>query len=368
MNDKDPLSIPVYEPWLGPTETDYVNACLSSGWVSSKGEYVELFEESFAAFTGIGHASTVCNGTVALHVALVALGIGPGDYVLVPSFTYVASVNAILQVGAIPQYVEVDPETWQMDLSKLPALINNQTKAVMAVHLYGHSVDLTALRTVCDDYGLLLVEDCAEAFGTRSRGLHVGALADVATFSFFGNKTITTGEGGMVASQRQEVIESVRHLKNQGVSASREYWHDALAFNYRMTNIAAAIGLAQMEKATEILKRKKLVAQEYKSRLQGLPVSFQFTASHCDPSWWMVSILVESSALRDAVRRGLAAANVETRPLFPPCHLMPHSFSPVDLPVTEDLSGRGLNLPSHPHLDSDSIDRIAQVLREVLAV
>jgi hypothetical protein len=218
--------IPVYQPDLSGNEKKYVLECLDSTWISSKGRFIGDFEGGFASYVDAPHAVSVCNGTVALHLALVALGIGPGDEVIVPSLTYIASVNAIHYVGATPVFAESLADTWQVDPEDVERRIGPRTRAVMAVHLYGGSCEMDRLVALCEQYGLKLVEDCAEAIGTRIGDRHVGTFGDVATFSFFGNKTITTGEGGMVTCKDPVLDASLRHLRGQGLAANREYWHD----------------------------------------------------------------------------------------------------------------------------------------------
>ncbi len=350
--------IPVYEPSLGGNVSAYVNECLETGWISSRGAFIGRFEEAFAAYTGAGDAVTVANGTVAIHLALVALGIGPGDEVIVPSFTYVASVNTILQAGATPVYVDSLESTLQIDPESVRRAITPRTRAVMAVHLYGHPCDMGALLDICRTHNLLLVEDCAEAFGTYWQGQHVGTFGDAATFSFFGNKTITTGEGGMVLARSPEVVARCRHLKSQGVSPTREYWHDSLAYNYRMTNIQAAIGLAQIERAEELLAAKARLAQKYREKLTGLPLRTHDAIGNVSHSYWMCSIILDRAEDREGLRAHLNAAGVDTRPFFPQCHLMPHCAADVVLPVGEGISRRGINLPSFPTLSNEQIDHI----------
>ncbi len=350
--------IPVYEPSLGGNVSAYVNDCLESGWISSRGAYIERFEQAFAAFTGAKDAVTVANGTVAIHLALEALGIGPGDEVIVPSFTYVASVNTILQAGATPVYVDSLESTLQVDPDSVRGAITSRTRAVMAVHLYGHPCDMDALVEICNANGLKLIEDCAEAFGTYWKGQHVGTFGDAATFSFFGNKTITTGEGGMVLARDPAVVARCRHLKSQGVSPTREYWHDVLAYNYRMTNIQAAIGLAQIERADELLRAKARLAQAYREKLAGLPLRTHDAVGDVTHSYWMCSILLDRPDDRQPLRAHLNEAGIDTRPFFPQCHLMPHCHADIVLPVGADISSRGVNLPSFPTLSDEQIDYI----------
>lgn len=352
--------IPVYQPQLDGNVSTYVNECLSSGWISSRGEFISRFEEAFAQYVGAEAATTVSNGTVAIHLALEALGIGPGDEVIVPSFTYIASVNTIIQSGATPVFVDSLTETLQVNPALIEGAITPRTKAVMAVHLYGHPCDMDAIVAICRDRKLFLIEDCAEGFGSRWKGQHVGTFGDAATFSFFGNKTITTGEGGMVLARDPEVMERCRRLKSQGVSPTREYWHDMLGFNYRMTNIQAAIGLAQLERADGFLASKTKLAETYAERFASLPVRSHVPVGEVTHSYWMCSLLVDDSKIRDDLRAHLSRANIETRPFFAMAHHMPHCRTDQILPVGEDLSARGINLPSYPCLTSEQIERICE--------
>jgi perosamine synthetase len=260
-------------------------------------------------------------------------------------------------------------DTWQLDPQDVGRKLGRRTRAVMAVHLYGAPCDMDSLTALCSRHGIRLVEDCAEAFGTYYKGVHVGNFGDVATFSFFGNKTITTGEGGMVVARDEAVFERARHLKNQGVSASREYWHEGLAYNYRMTNLCAAIGLAQLEQAAEILERKRRIAQWYREGLQGLPLALHDEAGHTTHSYWMCSVALDAAADRDPLRAHLKAAGVETRPAFYPAHTMPHCApqAPGSFPVAESLSARAMNLPSYPGLEHEQVRTVCQAMRAYFA-
>jgi perosamine synthetase len=357
--------IPVYQPSLSGNEKRYVNECLDSTWISSKGEFLARFEERFAEFTGAANATAVSNGTVAIHLALVALGIGPGDEVIVPTLTYIASVNPIVQVGATPVFVDSDRRTWQIDADDVRRKITPRTRAIMVVHLYGHPADMDAIMAVATEHDLLVIEDCAEAFGTRYRGRHVGTFGDIATFSFFGNKTVTTGEGGMVVTGDATLFDRAVHYKGQGLARHRTYWHDVVGFNYRMTNICAAIGLAQMERADDLLARKRALAERYDRLLAGLPVETHRPAgAHVEHSYWMYSVLVPGGA-RDAVMEHMRGAGVETRPLFYPVHTMPMYSSRFQRHrAAEELSWRGLNLPSWPDLSDAQAERVADALAD----
>jgi len=356
--------IPVYQPHFGGREKEYVNQCVDSTWISSRGEFISRFESEFASYIGAVHATTVSNGTVALHLALTALGIGPGDEVIVPTLTYIASVNTVLQTGAKVVYADSLADTWNVSAADIESRITENTRAVMVVHLYGLPCDMDAIGALCKKYDLLLIEDCAEAFGTLYNGQHVGTFGDIATFSFFGNKTITTGEGGMVVSREKAVHERACHLKSQGVSKTREYWHDELAFNYRMTNICAAIGLAQLERADEIIAMKCRIADWYKEALADLPLSVHAQQPGTRHSYWMVSILLDNGSKRQELRDHLKEHGIETRPLFPPAHTMPHCQTEQRFPIAESLSIRGINLPSYPTLSREQVQQIAQEIRQ----
>ncbi len=355
--------IPVYQPSLNGKEKEYVNQCLDSSWISSRGEFISRFESAFSEYIGAEYSTTVSNGTVALHLALEALGIGVGDEVIVPTLTYIASVNTILQTGAKAVYVDSLQSTWNVDVEDIKRKITPNTKAVMVVHLYGLSCDMDAIASLCREHKLLLIEDCAEAFGSLYKGQHVGTFGDAATFSFFGNKTITTGEGGMVVCKDKNIFEKTCHLKSQGVSKSKEYWHDVLAYNYRMTNICAAIGLAQLEQADTILAKKRQVAEWYREALAGLPLSMHEEQPETRHSFWMCSVLLDSPEQRQPLRDFLKENGVETRPLFPPAHTMPHCFSSEHFHHAEDLSSRGMNLPSYPALTFDDVSAISKLIR-----
>ena len=252
--------IPVYQPSLTGNEKKYVNECLDTSWISAKGKFVEQFETAFAKYIGADHAITVANGTVALHLALIALGIGRGDEVIVPTLTYVASVNAIAYTEATPVFVDSLKSNWQVDPDDIERKITEKTKAIMVVHLYGHPCDMERIMAIAKKHDLFVVEDCAEGFGSYFAGQHVGTFGDISTFSFYGNKTITTGEGGMVVTNDETLYARATHLKDQGMAKFRQYWHDVIGYNYRMTNICAAIGLAQLEQAEKFLRQKRDVA------------------------------------------------------------------------------------------------------------
>ena len=357
------IQIPVYQPSLTGREREYVLDCLDSSWISSKGKYLPLFEDGFAKLTGVRHATSVCNGTVALHLALLALGVGPGDEVIVPTLTYIASVNAIAYTGATPVFVDSLPDTWQMDPADVQRKLTPQTRAVLAVHLYGHPCDMEALVGIAKKHGIFLIEDCAEAIGSQYKGRHAGSFGDIGTFSFYGNKTITTGEGGMVVTNDETLHSRMVHFKGQGLAAHRQYWHDVIGYNFRMTNICAAIGLAQLEQADAFVARKREIANRYRHRLAGSSVTFHGEGPDVVHSYWMCSILVNEPSQREPLRDHLAAAGIETRPAFYPAHTMPMYAGKFQRhPVAEDIGWRGINLPSWPGLADAQVDAISDAI------
>lgn len=362
--------IPVAQPFLGERELVYVSECVLTGWVSSTGRFVTKFEEMFAEFCGVPHAVSASNGTTALHLALLGLGIGPGDEVIVPTLSFIASANSVLYTGATPVFVDSEPVTWNMDPAAVERAITPKTKAIMAVHLYGHPADLGALRRLCDAHGLYLIEDAAEAHGATYDGQRIGSFGDVAAFSFFGNKIVTTGEGGMLTTHREDLARTMRMLRDHGMSPERRYHHPVLGYNYRMTNLQAALGVAQMERIDEILAAKRRIGREYHAALEGAPgVQLPIEVGPSESVYWLYSLLIDPS--RAAVdRNGLMAAlkeqRIDTRPFFGPIHLQPVYATGQHLPVAQDASARGISLPSHASLSSAEIARIATTVRAVL--
>jgi len=358
--------IPVYKPFIGEPESRYVAQALASTWISAKGEFLDRFEREFPRFVGSTHGIATCNGTAAAHLALAALGIGPGDEVIVPTFTYVASVNAISYTGATPVFVDSDPDYWNLDPGLLEAAVSERTKAIEVVHLYGHPTDMDPVLEVARRHGLAVLEDAAEAHGAEYKGRKVGSLGDIASFSFFGNKIITTGEGGMVVTSHEDLAQRCRHLRGQGVSPTRTCWHDVIGFNYRMTNLVAAIGVAQLERVDDVLARKRQVAQLYRKRLESLPgLRFQKEADWATSVWWMVSILVDPR-VRNGLMAFLADSGVETRPFFFPAHELPIYPRTQRYPVAELLGASGINLPSYPELSEEHIDTICALVARYL--
>lgn len=348
--------IPVCEPVLDGNEQQYVQDCLRTNWISSMGKYITAFEEKFAAYCGAKYGIACSSGTTAIHLGLAALGIGRGDEVSIPSFTLIVSANMVILSGARPVLVDVDPKTWCIDPARIEEKITERTKAIMAVHMYGHPCDMDRIGEIARRHRLAVVEDAAEAHGAEYRGRKVGAIGDIGCFSFYSNKTVTTGEGGMVVTNNDALAAKCRLLRNQGFEEPR-FVHRVFGFNYRMTNIQAAIGLGQCERIEDKVSRKREIARIYTDLLK---TERGILLPHEEPwaknVYWMYGIELgdEFGTSKDLVMKELAEKGVETRSFFCPMHLQPvfRGSDPLfpDIsgayPVSEDLWRRGLYLPS----------------------
>jgi perosamine synthetase len=366
-----PDFIPVSAPSLLGNEKRYVNECIDSTWISSIGVFIERFERLFSAFCGVEHAVSCCNGTVALHLALLGVGVGPGDEVLVPSLTYVASANSVRYCGAEPVFVDSDPRTWNVDPADLRRKITPRTKAIMAVHLYGKPAPMLEILEIAREHGLKVVEDAAEAIGAFYGGRPVGALSDVAAFSFFGNKVITCGEGGMVMTRDEPMARRIRQLKGQGQDFERRYWFPVVGYNYRMTNIQAALGLAQLEKIDDYLAARAEIEGWYRQELSGCPNLVLAAQDEGEQSvCWLFSAVLPRHAgeARDEVMARLRQAGVDSRPFFHPCHILPPYLSdrPADCPGAEWLGARGISLPTWVGMTREHVRRVAGALVEAV--
>jgi perosamine synthetase len=361
--------IPVCEPLLGGRELEYVTKAVSGGWISSSGSYVAEFEREFAKYLGVPCAVTTTSGTTALHLALVAAGIGPGDEVIIPAFTMIASAFAVCYTGAKPVFVDADAASWNIDHRLVKAKISPKTRAILPVHIYGHSCDMDALQRIAAAHDLLVIEDAAEAIGSRYKGRLCGSIGDLSCFSFFANKLITTGEGGMVVARDERFVERLRSFKNLcfPLDGSRRYIHEDIGFNYRMPNVLAAIGLAQLERADFYLECRRANAVRYNALLAGQrgitsPPEAPWTIS----SYWMYGILIgdDFGVSRDEVMLKLKAMGIETRSFFVSMHRQPALAKfgcdmSGDYPVTDELARTGLYLPSSSGLTDAQVARIA---------
>lgn len=364
------ITIPVAQPVLGKEEERLVLEGIRSGWVSSAGKFILEFEASFAKFCNAKYGITTSNGTTALHLALVAADIGPGDEVLIPSMTFVATANAVSYTGATPVFIDSEMETWNLDPEKIKEKINSRTRAIIPVHLYGHPANMGIIMSIAKKYGLLVIEDAAEAHGALYKGKKVGSIGDAACFSFYGNKIITTGEGGMIVTSNKSFADKVKMLRDHGASKKRKFYHPKLGFNYRMTNLQAALGLAQMQRIDEFIERKISIARIYEKFLTPLvpQIVLQPQSIWAKNVYWMYSILVPNKGKknRDFVVRQLRKKGVDSRPFFFPIHSTPRYKTGDKLPNAEILGKTGMNLPSSVNLEESKIEYICKKIFEIL--
>ena len=359
------MNIPVYKPSLVGKEREYVTDCIDTEWISWKGKYVPRFEKDFAGYIGMKYGLGVFNGTVALHLAMLALGITVGDEVIVPSFTYVASVNAISYVGGTPIFVDSKRDDWQMDPEDVRKKITEKTKAIVVVHLYGHPCDMGELCRICKECDIFMIEDCAEAIGSEYKGRKAGSFGDISCFSFFGNKTITTGEGGMMLTNDIALWERAGRIKDQGNAKYRMYWSDIIGYNFRMTNIQAAIGCAQLENIDYFIDRKIEIGQRYRDGLKGLPLKTLEPIGDVKHTYWMCCMMLDDADLRNKMREYLEINGIESRPAFYPVHTMPmYSQKYQKHANAEYIAYRGINLPSFPAIKDEELQYVIDTIRD----
>jgi perosamine synthetase len=362
----------VAAPDLSGNELAYVTECLQSTWISSNGRFIGEFESRMARQTGTEHGVATANGTVALHLAMMALGLQPGDEVIVPTLTYVATANCVAYCGATPVFADSDPDTWCVSAESVERLITPRTRGIIPVHLYGHACEMGPLMDLARRHNLWVVEDCAEALGTCYEDRPVGSWGTLGVLSFFGNKIVTTGEGGMVVTGDAELAERMRLLRGQGMAPTRRYWHPIIGYNYRMTNVEAAIGVAQMERIDQLLAHRRRLAGWYHDRLCGVSaVTLPVERAPATNVFWMYSVLLERSDWRDPVMADFAQRGIETRPFFYPVHEFPmYRGHRTDhgCPVACDLSYRGVCLPTSCRINEADADVIAGELRDLIRV
>ena len=360
--------IAVTNPLFDEEEIELLNECIVSGWVSSAGPFVTKFEDMMAEYCGTKYAVSCSSATSGLHLALLAKNIGPGDEVIVPSLTFIATANAVSYTGATPVFIDSDISTWNIDPSLIADAITPKTKAIIPVHLYGHPADMDPINDIAKKHNLYVIEDAAEAQGAKYKNKMVGSLADVAVFSFFGNKIITTGEGGMIVTDDADIADKCRILRDHGMSKDRRYWHEVIGYNYRMTNMQAALGVAQMSKINKILLRKKEIAEEYKSHLEGLPgVTLPANMEWVENVYWLYTILIDSSISGceiDKLMPELKRQGIDSRPVFPPVHKQPVYDTGLTLPLSEKISLYGISLPSAPDIRNEEIANICMLIKE----
>ncbi|KKH47213.1 DegT/DnrJ/EryC1/StrS aminotransferase family protein [Methanosarcina sp. 1.H.A.2.2] len=367
--------IPVNEPLLDGNEKKYLMECIDTGWISSEGPFVKEFEEKFSAKVGRKYGIAVCNGSAALDVAVAALGLKEGDEVIIPTFTIISCANAIIRAGAIPVLIDSDPYTWNMDVNQIESRITPKTRAIMVVHIYGLPVDMDPVMRIAKKYGLKIIEDAAEAHGQTYKRKPCGSFGDISVFSFYPNKHVTTGEGGMVVTDNEELAERCRSLRNLCFQANRRFVHEEMGWNFRMTNLQAAIGLAQLERLDEFVIKKRNMGKYYTQKLKDIE-SIQLPlekTSYADNIYWVYGIVLNDQLNFDAdkMMKHLAAKNIGTRPFFYPMHEQPvfHKmglFVNESYPVAEIISRKGFYVPSGLTLTEAQMDEVVKVIKEEL--
>jgi perosamine synthetase len=366
--------IPVNEPRIGPRELELVTEALQAGWISGAGPHVQAFEEGWARYCGRRHGVAVANGTVALQVAVALLDLQPGDEVIMPTFTIISCALPVIQAEAVPVLVDSNPRTWAMDVDSVESRITERTRAIMPVHIYGHPVDMDPLLHLAERHGLAIVEDAAEAHGATYKGRRCGSFGDSSTFSFYANKLLTTGEGGMLLTDDDAFAERARRLRNLAFEPERRFWHRELGFNFRLTNLQAALGVAQLERMDEIVARKRWLGQAYTERLRDIEaIELQVEEPWAESVFWMFGLVIREATDLDAsaVAERLATKGVETRPFFLGMHEQPvlrdrGLFLRESYPVAERLARQGLYLPSGLALDECQLERVCHAVRDVL--
>ena len=365
------IKIPLDAPNIGELEKEYTMRALESGFVSSAGPLVGEFEERFAAYVGVQYAVATVNGTSALHLALRLLGIGPGDEVIVPALTFIATVNPVVYVGATPVVVDVTHDTWTIDPVQIEEAITGRTKAIIPVHLYGSPANMEAIMDIAERYKLYIIEDATESLGATYQGRYAGTFGHVNIFSFNGNKVITTGGGGMLVTDDRVLAERARLLVNQGRDpGQREYAHREIGYNYRLTNLQAALGLAQLERLPEFLSIKKRNAQIYQQELDKIPgITWQKELSEAESNWWLFSILVDQEKFGEdnlSVMARLTSQGIQVRPLFKPIPQQPcyNTYNFEKCPVADDIYNKGINLPSASFLTEKDVREVCMALKK----
>ena len=376
-------TIPVNEPLLGERELEYVTECIRTGWISSSGRFIEEFETKWAAYCRMKHGIAVSNGTTALQLAVRCLDLQPGDEVIIPTFTIISCALAVVDAGAVPVLVDSEPRTWCMNVSQVETKITPRTRAIMPVHIYGHPVDMDPLLALADKYDLVIIEDAAEVHGAeyfseRDGGNPIwrrcGGMGHISTFSFYANKLITTGEGGMVLTSDDTYAEKARGLRNLCFRPERRFYHTELGYNFRLTNLQAALGLAQLERFAEIVAKKRWMGKAYTERLKDIPcLQLPFEEPWARQVYWMYGVVLDESAGMDAAEfaRRLQSLGVQTRPFFLGMHEQPvflnrGLFHGERYPVAERIARQGLYLPSGLALTENQLEQVCEALREVL--
>jgi perosamine synthetase len=361
---------PIAEPDIGELEIEYVTDAVRSGWVSSLGRYVEEFERGFAEFCRTRHAVSTANGTVALHLTLAALGIGPGDEVIVPTLTFIATASAVIYAGAVPVFVDSEPHTWCLNPAAVERAITPRTRAIIPVHLYGHPADMDPILDSASRHNLIVIEDAAESHGATYKGRMTGGLGNAGIFSFYGNKLITSGEGGMLVTNDSALADRANFLHDHAMRPETRYYHSEIGYNYRITNLQAALGLAQLRRAPELIARKRQIMGWYREFLGDREdLKLNPSMPWAESSFWMVCALLPSRLDPASMMTELRASGIDSRPFFKPLHRLPplrKYDSGAVFPVAEDLSRRGISLPCGVKLNRQDVEFICSRIKIAL--
>jgi perosamine synthetase len=367
--------IPVSQPLLDERALSYVEEAVRTGWISSEGRFIAEFERRWAEYCGVTHGVAVCNGTVALELAMAALALPAGSEVILPSFTIISCAAAVLRTGCRPVLVDCEPDTWCLDVAEVRRKVTAKTRAIMPVHIYGHMADMIPLMELAHQFGLAIVEDAAEAHGAEYHDRRAGGIGAMGCFSFYANKIVTTGEGGMVVTNDAKLAERARSLRNLAFRREQRFLHTEIGYNFRMTNLQAAIGLAQVEQIEDHLKRKRRMAALYRDRLRAIEeIRLPVERANVKNVYWMYGIVLEDHVAMDAAALAarLKEQGVDTRPFFLGMHEQPvlrelGLFAGESYPVTERIARRGLYLPSGLNLGESEIDQVCEAVKRCLA-
>jgi perosamine synthetase len=362
----DVRNIPIFEPFLTGNEKRYLMEAIDTGWISSQGPFITRFEKEFAEYHGVAHAVASSNCTTALHMALLAAGVGPGDEVLCPDLTFIAPINMVVLAGAKPVLVDIEPEGFNIDPALLEAKITPRTKAIIVVHQFGHAADMDPICEIARHHNLVVIEDVAEAIGAHYKGRMLGTIGDMACYSLFGNKIITTGEGGAVITNNPKYDRTLRVLRDHGMTPGKKYHHEILGFNYRLTNLQAAVGLGQLERLDEILALRKVINDHYARRLTGAAgLRWRPELDYSSSVFWLATIVLDRAEWREPLMEHLRAKGVEPRPMIFPVHFAPYlgyARETNEFPVSRDISLRSIHLPSSTSLQTADVDRICDAV------
>lgn len=360
--------IPVAQPSIGKEEEVLIRKCIRSTWISSTGKYLQIFEQSFAKYFNVPYAISCSNGTAALHLALLALGIGTGDEVILPVLTFVSCANVIRYVGATPVFVDIDPDTWNIDANKIIKKINSKTRAIMPVHLYGYPANMRNILKIANEYSLYVIEDAAEAHAAKIKNNYVGTFGDIGCFSFFGNKIITTGEGGMIITHKKKLRDKILLLKNHGMSLKKRYFHPIIGYNYRMTNMQAALGFVQLKKIKKLLIKRDWIEKTYRNNLKNIDgLKFQPIKMNTRHVCWLFAMLMSSKlGKRNLLINFLNNYGIDSRPFFIPLTAFPMYKTDEKFPVATGISEQGINLPTSFNLTRKQIIYITQIVKKFI--